>query len=154
MLLFINWISISISTIWDFTFFVRKMPLKLEGWKESKYQSGGEKNEQWDIKKIVYMSTISFLSKDPSNSSNSSFHSTLAFITSTKLLGKEPTLKSFCQFLLMKMSLSRLFVCTWHLLKFVKISTKENILSISIWDSTMPKIWWARKANIGNIDHV
>jgi hypothetical protein len=60
------------------------------------------------------MSKFSFLSKDPSNSSNSSSNHTSTSINSTKLVRKEPTLKMT--------SLSR----------FVRLLGKEKILSIYI----------------------
>jgi hypothetical protein len=68
------------------------------------------------------------------------------------LVGKEPTLGLFGQFLLTKMSLSRLSIYKWHLLWLVTIPTKEKIFSIYIKDPTMPKIWLAKKATTRNID--
>jgi len=50
------------------------------------------------------MSTTSFLSKNPSNFSNSSSNFTLTLMSSTKLVGKEPNLGLFGPFLHTKMS--------------------------------------------------
>jgi hypothetical protein len=58
----------------------------------------------------------------------------------TKLVGKEPTLRLFGQFLFTKISLSRLFVYKQDLLKFVTwIPTKEKIFYVSMWNLTSPR---------------
>ncbi len=83
------------------------------------------------MKRIVDMFTISFLSKVPSNSFNSSSNSTSVSMSSTKLMGKEPTPGSFGQLLLTKMSVSKLYVYKQHFLRFVRILAEEKIFSVS-----------------------
>jgi hypothetical protein len=42
-------------------------------------------------------------------------------------------------------------ICQQHFLRLVRIPTKENILSIFIWDPTIPKIYQAKNPIVGNI---
>ncbi len=98
------------------------------------------------------MFTISSHSNEPSNSSNSSSKIKFIWINSTKLEGGlHPSLGSFGQFLLTKIKFSKFYDCKQHFLRFVSMPAKEKILSISICDPTMPKIWWVKKPTVENM---
>jgi hypothetical protein len=91
----------------------------------------------WPKKKIlnifstVFKSTISSLSKAPSNCSNSSYRSTFIPISSKRLEGDlQPTLQSLGQFLLTKINFFKFSDCKWHLPKLVRILAKEKIFFI------------------------
>ncbi len=71
------------------------------------------------------MFTISSLSKVDSNSTSIS-------MSSTKLMGKKSTPRSFGQLLLTKMIVCKLYVYKQHFLRFVRILAKEKIFFVSI----------------------
>ncbi len=62
-------------------------------------------------------------------------------MNSTKLDGDlQPILGSLSQFLLTNIKISKFSDCNLHLFKFARILAKEKIISVSIWDPTIPKI--------------
>jgi len=98
------------------------------------------------------VSTNSSRSNEPSNSSNSFSKPKFIWINLTKLKGNlHPSIGSLGQFLLKKIKFSKVFYCKQYLLTFVSMHVKENFLSISIWNPTMPKIWQAKKPIVGNM---
>jgi hypothetical protein len=64
----------------------------------------------------------------------------------------QPAFESSGQFLLTNINFSKFFDCNWYFLTLVSILVKEKIISISIYDPTMPNIWQPRKLTIRNID--
>ncbi len=99
-----------------------------------------------------YSSTISSLSNSPSNFFKSSSQSISLLRNSTKLDGGlHHIIKSLSQFFWTKINFFKFSICQRHFLRLVRIPTKENILSIFIWDPTIPKIYQAKNQTIGNI---
>ncbi len=99
-----------------------------------------------------YTSTTSSFSNSPSKSSNSTSKFISLSRNSNKLDGDlHPILRPLSQFLLTKINFSKFFICKWHLLRLIRIPVKENILFVSICNSIILKICWAKKQTIRNI---
>jgi hypothetical protein len=99
-----------------------------------------------------YKSTISFFSRTPPNCSYFSSRFGYIVINPKKLEGDlQPTFQSLDQFLFTNNKFSKFSNYKWHLFKLLKIPTKEKILSIFIWESTIPKIWRTRNPIVWNM---
>jgi hypothetical protein len=109
------------------------------------------KNIFFNIKEFIF--TISSLSNFLSNSSHSSSTIPPFYMNSIKVDSiLHLTLGSLGQFWLTKINLSKVSDCNQHLLRLVKIPTKQKMHLISIWELTIPKICFTRNLTTRNLD--
>jgi len=104
----------------------------------------------------LFIELLHFSISSFSNSLSNSFNSSSKFISLSRNFNKldedlHSIQGSLSQYLLTKINFSTFCICKRHLVKLVRIPTKEKIVSIYICDPTIPKICWAKNSTIENI---